>query len=954
MTTFVHQRSDPIAIFPSDGSRDGGSLLLIEDNPIDASRTMALLRSGALNMSCRHVRTLAEATAQLLAAADCVLLDLDLPDAKGQEGLRQVLNRQAGVAVVVLTGQDDPFRTGLQSIRNGAQDYLTKDSIDATTLERCIRYAIERKGYDDLWAMVAGSGDAIFGATTDGKVTSWNPAAERLFGYSSQEMIGQSVELLAPAGRLDEQAQSRARLNAGGPAERYETQRRCKDGRLVAVLITASPATDETGQVVGHSVIAHDIAQSHAEQAALKDSRRRLAEAQRIAHLGSHELDLVTGEMTWSDEQYRILGLDPARPPSADLFESMVHPDDRAALVRAWKELNERAVPFELVYRIIRGDSEIRWVHNWGIAELDEEGTVVKLAGTLRDNTERIDSERARHAAVARFELGFEQSTLGVAIADLSGIATRVNPAFCTLVGRPRDQLIGRSWIEYAHPDDLTRVDAVPGRVTAGHETYADEGRFLRPDGSVAWASAHVTLVRDEAGEPSYYFAQLQDITDRKQMEQDLAHQSLHDSLTGLPNRALLGDRLIHGLAGSRRRGSHLGVIFLDVDNFKLVNDSLGHAVGDDLLKWAAGRISGAIRAGDTVARVGGDEFVVVCDDISAIEMEQIADRVLGALSRPWQVADQELSVTASLGVAVADAATTPESLLRDSDAAMHRAKERGRGRIEIFDAALRAKAERRLASASELRRAVEREELIVHFQPVVDLRSGAMVSAEALVRWDHPNRGLVPPDEFIPLAEDTGLIVPLGAWVLGEACAQLARWQTTEPSMTVAVNLSVRQLLDPGIADLIKDVLTRTGVKPESLCLELTETVLMDDVDYFGSTLASLKAVGVRLAIDDFGTGYSSLSYLKQFPVDAVKVDRAFVDGLGTDPHDSALVAAIVAMAGALGLEVTAEGVETHDQLISLKQLHCRRAQGYYIARPMTDDAIAGLVARSHRWQVD
>jgi predicted signal transduction protein with EAL and GGDEF domain len=380
----------------------------------------------------------------------------------------------------------------------------------------------------------------------------------------------------------------------------------------------------------------------------------------------------------------------------------------------------------------------------------------------------------------------------------------------------------------------------------------------------------------------------------------------------------------------------------------------MGHSRGDDLLIQVAQRVAGAIRADDTVARFGGDEFVVVCDDVSAVETEEIAERVLEALSPPCLIGDQEISVTASLGIAIADEQATPESLLRDSDAAMYRAKERGGGRIEIFDEALRSKVERRLNTASALQRALEREEFAVHYQPVVDLSTGAMVSAEALLRWQHPDRSLVGPDDFIPLAEETGLIVPIGAWVLEQACRQLGEWQRTEPSMSVAVNLSVRQMLAPDIVGLVDDVLRRTGVSPADLCLEMTETGLMDDVDYFGRTLASLKELGVRLAIDDFGTGYSSLSYLKRFPVDAVKVDRSFVDGLGTDPHDSALVAAIVAMAAALGLEVTAEGVETHDQLADLKRLQCRRAQGFYLARPAPAASITQLVANAHRWQID
>jgi EAL domain-containing protein (putative c-di-GMP-specific phosphodiesterase class I) len=284
----------------------------------------------------------------------------------------------------------------------------------------------------------------------------------------------------------------------------------------------------------------------------------------------------------------------------------------------------------------------------------------------------------------------------------------------------------------------------------------------------------------------------------------------------------------------------------------------------------------------------------------------------------------------------------------------MYRAKERGRGRIELFDDALRAKVERWLSTAAELHRAVERREFLVYYQPVIDLTTGTMVSVEALLRWRHPDRGLLSPSDFVPLAEQTGLIVPIGAWVLEQACRQLVRWQRHAPSISLAVNLSVRQMLAPDLAGLVGGVLLRTGVRPEDVCLEMTESLLMEDVDYCGTILASLKALGLRLAVDDFGTGYSSLSYLKRFPFDAVKVDRAFVDGLGTDPHDSALVAAIVAMADALHLEVIAEGVETHDQLAHLRNLGCQRAQGFYLSRPMPAADMARLVAESRCWPTD
>ncbi|MGD0379233.1 MAG: EAL domain-containing protein [Acidimicrobiales bacterium] len=806
----------------------------------------------------------------------------------------------------------------------------------------------------ELSAIVEGSGDAIFGSTIDGTVTSWNSAAERLFGYSAREMIGGPVSVLTPDDKLAEQTERLARLSAGGPPEHLETMRRRKDGSVVEVLIAASTTTDEAGTVVGHSVIAHDITERREEQVALEASRSRLAEAQRTAHMGSYEFDVRTGALTWSEEYYRLLGLDPAGDTTPGLFFSLVHPDDARGVANVWADATERGEAFDFVCRIVLAGAGERWVRSRGVPEWAEDGSLVKVVGTLMDETEWAEAEQVRRAAETRFEIGFEQSAIGTIIADTKGIPMRVNTAACALLGRPSEQLVGRYMGEYTHPDDVPLAEAVLGRVAGGHDTYKDERRFIRPDGSVVWASSHVTLVRSEGGEGQYYFVQLEDVTGRKLMENELAHQVLHDSLTSLPNRTLLTERLAHGLAGSRRRDSKVGVMFIDIDHFKVVNDSLGHTCGDDLLRHAAIQIAGAIRPGDTVARFGGDEFVVVCDDVTARETELIAVRVLEALSRPCRIGGQEINITASLGVAVADGAATPESLLRDSDAAMYRAKERGRGRIELFDEALRSKARQRLATASAMHRALERGEFLIHYQPVVDLFTGAMVSAEALLRWQHPERGLVGPDEFIPLAEETGLIIPIGAWVLEQACRQLVQWQRVDPTMSVAVNFSVRQMLAPDVAELVGDVLARTGAPPSDLCLELTESVFMGDIDYFAKTLTDLKTLGVCLSVDDFGTGYSSLSYLKRFPFDAVKVDRSFVDGLGTDPHDSALVAAIVAMADTLDLDVTAEGVETSGQLADLKKLRCERAQGFYLARPMETGAVTQLIVDEHRWPVD
>ncbi|CAN5625659.1 hypothetical protein BH10ACT2_BH10ACT2_20560 [soil metagenome] len=802
-----------------------------------------------------------------------------------------------------------------------------------------------------LSVIVDSSADAIFGVTFEGLITSWNRAAERLFGYAAKEIVGQSINILASDDMRHEQLEARSRLTEGSPYEVFETTRQRKDGTSVEVLLTASRTTDEKGRMIGASVIARDITDDIKARRALEASTRRLKEAQRIAHLGSFEVDLVTNEVIWSDEMYRILGIEIGRPLTARAFLAGVHEEDRDGFAAVWSAASLSGTYIDHGFRIIRPDGIERSVRARVVAETGERNRgVVKLSGTVVDQTEWVQAEAIRRTAESRFEIGFEQSAIGAVIADLNGIPVRVNQVVRDILGRTDADLIGKRWNDFSHPDEIPLGEAVFARMSAGHDTYQDERRFLRADGTIAWAATNVALIR-ENDVPQYAYVQLQDITHRKQMEAESSHRALHDSLTDLPNRLLLTDRLVHGLAGSKRRGLQLGVIFLDVDQFKVVNDSLGHTSGDGLLREAAKRIEGAIRPGDTVARFGGDEFVIVCDDVTAAEADLIAKRVLRAFVRPWLIDNQELHVTASLGIALSNEHSTPESLLRDSDTAMYRAKELGRGRIEMFDETLSLKASHRLSMSSALHHALERNELSVHYQPVVDLATREMVSVEALLRWKCQTLGDIGPAEFIPVAEETGLIVPIGAWLLEEASRQLVEWQHLQASLghprslSLAVNLSVRQMLSPDITDRIARVLARSGMCSSDLCLELTESVFMQDADYFGRTLNDLKALGVSLAIDDFGTGYSSLNYLRRFPVDAVKIDRAFVDGLETDSNDTALVQAIIAMSQALGLSLTAEGVETGQQMACLLNLGVPRGQGFYLARPMPADRITQLV---------
>ncbi len=752
--------------------------------------------------------------------------------------------------------------------------------------------------------------------------------------------------------RLD---RTRERIFAGEEkVESVEVRVTLPDGSERIIETRGEATVDASGRPWIVNGTLQDVTEQKVTQTALRLTQTRYRDTQRLARIGNWEADIATGKSWWSEELYRMLEEDPATYQSSfENFMAHVHPEDRWNLERRSKiiavgpnayEVSEARLlmPRSGVAKIVQLSVEVRE---------DELGNPIAVVGTIHDITERRALETLLRESEARYASTVELAAVGIAHVDPTGHVIWSNSWLRDMLGYSQVELTQLTVWQISHPEDIHATDIDRKRLHARElDTLRIEKRYICKDGTTIWVRIATAPRFDGDGKLLYDVAIVEDITPRKLAEARIQYLATHDELTGLPNRVIFVELLTHALEGARRHNQQCAVLFIDLDRFKIVNDSLGHEAGDQVLKQVAQRLRGCVRSSDVVARFGGDEFIVLLNPIAdQAAAAAVAASILAAMLKPVRIMSYECRVTASIGIAryPADATDAP-TLMKQADMGMYFAKDEGKNNFQFYSGVVAPMSVERIVLETHLVHALERNELFLEYQPKIKIATGRICGVEALLRWNCPQLGVLSPNSFVPLAEDTGLIVPIGKWVLRTACAQSVAWQRLGlPPMVMAVNLSPRQFKDPALVEVVAAALQESGLPAHCLELEITESMIMNSVDQAAQTAAVIKSLGVRLAIDDFGTGYSSLSQLKQFPIDTLKIDRSFIRELPGNPDDQAITEAIISLGKALGVNIVAEGVETAAQEAFLRERACDEIQGFLYSKPCDADAIVRLFAQ-------
>jgi len=802
-------------------------------------------------------------------------------------------------------------------------------------------------------------GPAAIATLEDGRLLEVNDAFVAAMGYTREQAIGRRTRDLGLWVDERDRGHMLASLARDGQVRGFEYRFRARSGELRTGAFSADVIQFHGERCLLGLTL--DITDRVRAEQALRESEERYRTIVETIEDGYYELD-TTGRLTAGNSALaRLLGYPPERLTTLR-YRDFVDGANASRVAAVLAEVYASGTAQRIAdWEVVRADGERRCVESSVAPVRDASGWIVGYRGIMRDVTERRRTEASLRESESRYALAARGANDGLWDWDLETGTMYYSPRWKEILGCDAHEIGDRpeEWHRRMHPEDGPRVQAeLQEHLRSPSPHFESEHRVLHKDGTYRWVVARGVAVRNGAGRAMRMAGSLTDITGRKVAEEQLVHDAVHDVLTGLPNRALFASLLERSIARLRRRPEQrFAVLFLDLDRFKVVNDSLGHMVGDEFLVEVSRRLVRCIRPEDTVARLGGDEFTILLEEVEEPgDAGRVAERIQTELAAPLVIGGHEIFTSASIGIALGDLRYLgPEEILRDADIAMYRAKSAGRARHEVFDVDMHREVVSQHRLETDLRHALERNEFRLAFQPLVDSATGALAGLEALLRWHHPERGVVPPAAFIHLAEETGLIGPIGEWVLWEACRQVQGWQQLlppgSPPLPVSVNLSARQFADPRLLDMVATALAVTGLPPRALQLEITESVLMDRADTSVHLLDRLKALGVQIQVDDFGTGYSSLGYLHRFPLDGLKVDASFVSRLEIDPENREIVRTIVALAKNLRMAVVAEGVESRGQQDFLLRLGCETMQGFLFAGPLDPPQVEALIQQGEAW---
>ena len=935
--------------------------LVVDDSASNAGLLYEELRRGGFEPSLERVSTREELEGALATSSwDVVLSDVATHGLGAVDALSLLKERDIDIPFLIVSENLDED-TAIRAMKAGAQNCIPRGSLLrlCPILERELREAQIRRerrivqqalSESELRfrSLAESSPDPILTADPSGTLLFANRAAEGLFGRPVAALLGQPIAALIPAYA---QASGSKTAADGAGAQRVSASGRHASGREIPLSLAFGELLRDGKRLV--TVFVHEVSDGTPADETLRESEERFRRAALMSSDLIHDYDRGSGRMNWYGDVDRILGYSSGEfPRTLEAWEKAIHPEDHSRVMAAVSRHFESGEHFFEEYRMVRKDGGLLHWHHSGTLLPGAGGRPARCIGTVTDISGRRQIEEALRLSEKRYRTLFERNLAGVYRSTLDGRILDCNESFARIFGyASREEVLQQTaWDMYLKREDR---EAAVAKLLERQNLTNYEICLRRKDGSTVWVLESENLIEGPDGRLSLIEGTAIDITERKRAEEQVKHLAFHDPLTNLPNRLLFNDRLTLAVAQAHRHNQKLAVLFLDLDRFKVINGSLGHSVGDELLRQVAERIQEHVREGDTVARLGGDEFTLLVPGITAEEdAAKIARKICDAVHDPFWIDGRELFVTTSLGVSVYPSdGHDAETLVRNADSAMYRAKEQGRDNYQLYTPAMNAKAIERLSLESRLRQAVANDELELHFQPFFDLKTSEVLGAEALLRWRHPELGLIPPGEFIPIAELSGLIVPIGEWVLRTACAEARKWhENGYPALTVSVNLSSRQFQQTDLGSQVTHALEESGLDADKLDLEITESCAMQNAEHSINTLQGLKKQGVRISMDDFGTGYSSLNYLKRFPIDRIKLDQSFVRDLPADKDDAAIAMAVIAMGRSLELVVIAEGVETEEQLRFLSNHHCDQLQGFLLSRPLPAEAFERFLAHGSK----